>query len=87
MRLISKWKTRVMYEMIDLLMQWLVAPVIIVVWHLFTKTTQHQTDIAVLKSQVENSKVSHDREMKEMKETIKAIFIKLDSIEHSLRDK
>jgi hypothetical protein len=76
-----------MYEMIDLLMQWLVAPVIIVVWHLFTKTTQHQTDIAVLKSQVENSKVSHDREMKEMKETIKAIFIKLDSIEHSLRDK
>lgn len=76
-----------MYEMIDLLMQWLVAPVIIVVWHLFTKTTQHQTDIAVLKSQVENSKISHDREMKEMKETIKAIFIKLDSIEHSLRDK
>ena len=87
MLLISNWKTRVMYEMIDLLMQWLVAPVIIVVWHLFTKTTQHQTDIAVLKSQVENSKVSHDREMKEMKETIKAIFIKLDSIEHSLRDK
>ena len=76
-----------MYEMIDVVMQWLVAPVIIVVWHLFTKTTQHETDIAVLKSQLETSKVSHDREMKEMKETIKAIFMKLDSIEHALREK
>ena len=73
--------------MIDVIMQWLVAPVIIVVWHLFTKTTQHETDIAVLKSQLETSKVSHDREMKEMKETIKAIFMKLDSIEHALREK
>ena len=76
-----------MYEMIDVIMQWLVAPVIVVVWHLFSKTTQHETDIAVLKSQLETSKVSHDREMKEMKETIKAIFMKLDSIEHALRDK
>lgn len=76
-----------MYEMIDVIMQWLVAPVIIVVWHLFSKTTQHETDIAVLKSQLETSKVSHDREMKEMKETIKAIFLKLDSIEQSLRDR
>ena len=73
--------------MIDVIMQWLVAPVIVVVWHLFSKTTQHETDIAVLKSQLETSKVSHDREMKEMKETIKAIFMKLDSIEHALRDK
>lgn len=73
--------------MIDVIMQWLVAPVIVVVWHLFTKTTQHETDIAVLKSQLETSKVSHDREMKEIKETIKAIFMKLDSIEHALRDK
>ena len=76
-----------MIEMVDLIMQWLVAPVIIVVWHLFTRCTKHDTEIAVLKSQLESSKVSYDREMKEMKETIKAIFIKLDSIEQSLRDR
>ena len=76
-----------MIEMVDLIMQWLVAPVIIVVWHLFTRCTKHETEIAVLKSQLESSKVSYDREMKEMKETIKAIFIKLDSIEQSLRDR
>jgi len=76
-----------MIEMVDLIMQWLVAPVIIVVWHLFTRCTKHDTEIAVLKSQLESSKVSYDREMKEMKETIKAIFVKLDSIEQSLRDR
>ena len=76
-----------MYEMVDLIMQWLVAPVIIVVWHLFTRCNKHETEIAVLKSQLETSKVSYDREMKEMKETIKAIFLKLDSIEQSLRDR
>jgi hypothetical protein len=76
-----------MIEMVDLIMQWLVAPVIIVVWHLFTRCTKHDTEIAVLKSQLESSKVSYDREMKEMKETIKAIFLKLDSIEQSLRDR
>ena len=76
-----------MIEMVDLIMQWLVAPVRIVVWHLFTRCTKHDTEIAVLKSQLESSKVSYDREMKEMKETIKAIFLKLDSIEQSLRDR
>lgn len=76
-----------MYEMIDVIMQWLVAPVIVIVWHLFTKTTDHETQIAVLKSQLESSRLSYDREMKEMKETIKAIFMKLDSIEQSLREK
>ena len=76
-----------MYEMVDLIMQWLVAPVIIVVWHLFTRCNKHETEIAVLKSQLESSRVSYDREMKEMKETIKAIFLKLDSIEQSLRDR
>ena len=76
-----------MYEMIDLVMQWLVAPLVIVVWHLFNRCTKHETQIAVLQSQLESSRVSYDREMKEMKETIKAIFVKLDSIEQSLRDK
>lgn len=87
MPLISKWKIEAMYEMIDVLMQWLVAPIIIVVWQLFSRTNKHETEIAVLKSQLDSSRISHDREMKEMKETIKAIFNKLDNIEQSLREK
>jgi amino acid permease len=76
-----------MMETLDLVMQWLVAPIAIVVWYLFNMTNKNTTDVAVLKAQLDSSKVSHDREMKEMKETIKAIFNKLDSIEQSLRDR
>jgi len=76
-----------MIETIDLIMQWLIAPVVVVVWYLVMSVNKSNTDIAVLKATTESSKLSYDREMKEMKETIKAIFNKLDSIEHSLRDR
>lgn len=74
-------------ETVDLVMQWLVAPIAIVVWYLFNMANKTTTDVAVLKAQLESSKISSDREMKEMKDTIKAIFNKLDSIEQSLRDR
>ncbi len=73
--------------MLDLIMQWLVLPMALLGWHLFNRSAKHETQIAVLTSQMETAKLSYDREMKEMKETIKAIFSKLDSIEQSLRDK
>ena len=76
-----------MYEMVDLIMQWLVAPIIVVVWVLFNKVNKNERDIAVIQAQHESSKTSYDREMKEMKETIRAIFNKLDNIEQALRDK
>ena len=76
-----------MLDTVDLIMQWLVAPIVVVVWFLFKLSNKNNTDIAVLKAQLESSKISYDREMKEMKETIKAIFNKLDSIEQSLRNK
>ena len=76
-----------MYEMLDLFMQWLVAPIVVVVWILFNKSTKNERDIAVIQAQHEQRSLHHDREMKEMKETIKAIFLKLDSIEQTLRNK
>jgi len=76
-----------MYEMIDIFMQWLIAPIVVVVWVLFNKSTKNERDIAVIQAQYEQRSLHHDREMKEMKETIKAIFMKLDSIEQTLRNK
>ena len=76
-----------MYEMIDIFMQWLIAPIVVVVWVLFNKSTKNERDIAVIQAQYEQRSLHHDREMKEMKETIKAIFMKLDSIEQTLRSK
>ena len=74
-------------EMLEFIIQWLAAPLAFVVWFLFMKATKNEKDIAILNAQYESNRVSYDREMKEMKDTIKAIFNKLDSIEQSLRDK
>ena len=73
--------------MVDLIMQWLVLPMALLGWHLFNRCTKHETEIAVLKTQVETAKLSYDREMKEIKDTIKQIFNKLDNIEQALREK
>lgn len=74
-------------EMLEFIAQWLAAPLAFVVWFLFMKSTKNERDIAVLQAQYESNRQAYDREMKELKETVKAIFTKLDSIEQSLRDK
>ena len=74
-----------MLEMIEPILRWLVAPIGAFVWLMHTRLNKHDTDIAVLKTQQDTNKTAHDREMKEMKDTIRAIFQKLDNIEQALR--
>ena len=73
--------------MLEFIIQWLAAPLAFVVWFLFMKSSKNEKDIAVLQAHYESNRMAYDREMKEMKETMKAIFNKLDSIEQALRDK
>jgi hypothetical protein len=73
------------FDMLNAVMQWVILPIAAFVWVIYQRQSEHHTDIAVLKAQNEANKVAHDREMKEMKDTIKAIFIKLDTIEQALR--
>ena len=74
-------------EMLEFIAQWLAAPLAFVVWFLFMKSTKNERDIAVLQAQYESNRQAYDREMKELKETVKAIFNKLDNIEQALREK
>lgn len=73
------------FDVISAVVQWVVLPMAAFVWVIYQRQGDHHTDIAVLKAQHEGTKLAHDREMKEMKETIKAIFNKLDNIEQALR--
>ena len=73
------------FDMINAVVQWIILPIAAFVWIIYQRQGDHHTDIAVLKAQHEANKTAHDREMKEMKETIKAIFTKLDTIEQALR--
>jgi Tfp pilus assembly protein PilN len=74
-------------EIVEFIAQWIGAPLVFVVWFLFMKSTKNERDIAVLQAQQEANRLAYDREIKEIKETIKAIFNKLDSIEQALRER
>ncbi len=67
--------------------QWLIAPVAAFVWMMHIKISRHDTDIAVLKSQIMSDKLAHDREMKDVKEALRSIAAKLDNIEQALRER
>lgn len=72
-------------ELLSMLMQWVVAPVAAFVWILYQKQQNHTTAIAVLQAESLTARTAHDREIKEIRETTRAIMSKLDSIEEALR--
>lgn len=79
--MISPEALRVLSE----IMQWIVAPVAAFVWLIYQKQQNHATAIAVLQAETASAKTAHDREIKEIRETSRAIMAKLDSIEEALR--
>lgn len=53
----------------------------------FIEAIEHETLIAVLQSQIMPDKLSHDREMKDVKDALRSIAAKLDNIEQALRER
>ena len=76
-----------MFEMVEFIVQWLAAPIAAFVWALHVKIGKHDTSIAVLEAQIASDKLTHDREMKDVKEALRPIVSKLDSIELALRER
>ena len=76
-----------MFEMVEFIVQWLAAPIAAFVWALHVKIGKHDTSIAVLEAQITSDKLAHDREMKDVKEALRSIASKLDSIELALRER
>ena len=76
-----------MMDTVLFIIQWLIAPVAAFVWMMHVTVSRHDTDIAVLKSQIMSDKLAHDREMKDVKEALRSIAAKLDSIELALRER
>lgn len=73
------------FEILGAIMQWIIAPVAAFVWLMYLKQQNHATAIAVLQAESVTARQAHDREIKEIKDTTRAIFAKLDSIEEALR--
>jgi Tfp pilus assembly protein PilN len=73
------------FQIFNTLMQWIVAPVAAFVWVVYMQQQKHATAIAVLQAESITAKAAHERDIREIKDTTKAIFAKLDSIEEGLR--
>jgi tRNA A-37 threonylcarbamoyl transferase component Bud32 len=72
-------------DALDMILKYIVLPVAGFVWMLFMRQQSHHTDIEVLKAQAASTKEAHDREFKEMRESFRRVFEKLDGIEEALR--
>ena len=72
-------------DVVNTIMQWIIAPVAAFVWLLHNKTQTNVTDIAVLKATQAANKEAHDREYKEVKDNFKTVLEKLDNIEQHMR--
>jgi len=72
-------------DLIEAAMKWIVAPVAAFVFLQYRTQQIHATDIAVLKAQATANKEAHDREFKQLQDSFKAVFTKLDDIERALR--
>ena len=74
-----------MFEMVEVTVQWLAVPIAVYVCALHVKVSKHDTSIAVLEAQIASDKLVHDPEMKDVKEALRSMASKLDSIELALR--
>jgi hypothetical protein len=74
-----------LFEVGKALMQWVILPVAAFVWMMYRTQQDHDTDIAVLKATASANKEAHDREFKQIQDSFKAVFTKLDTIEQALR--
>lgn len=72
-------------EMLEALMKWIVAPVAAFVFMQYRTQQEHATDIAVLKAEATANRNAHEREFKQLENSFKAVFSKLDDIERALR--
>ena len=72
-------------DVLNTVMQWVVAPVSAFVFLMYRTQQQHATAIAVIQATQAANKEAHDREFKEMKTSFTKVLDKLDNIENHLR--
>lgn len=72
-------------ELAKLLLQFAVIPIVAFVWMHYKMTQNHETEIAVMRSEYNLTKEGHDRELKEIKTGFSEVLKKLDEIQKEMR--
>jgi hypothetical protein len=71
-------------ELLTLLLQFAVVPIIAFIWMHYKMTQGHSVDLAIIKTEFLLTKENHDRELKEIKDGLTNIFKKLDEIQKDM---
>ena len=74
-------------DLVKLILQFAVVPMIAFMWAHYKMTQVHEKQIAVIQSEHTLVKENHDREFKELRESIKTILLKLDEIQRDMQKK
>ena len=75
------------FELVKALLQFAVLPLGAAMWAHYAMTQRHEKQIAVIQSEHALVKENHDREFKEVRESFKRIFDKLDEIQKDMQKK
>ena len=78
-------ETTNLLDVAKVILQFAVLPIGAFMWMHYKLTQVHETEIAVMKSEYNLTKESHDRELKEIKDGFTTIFKKLDEIQRDMR--
>ena len=65
-------------EAVDTLMRYVVVPLGAFVWLMYQRQVDHTTQIAVLRTETDMARQSHDREIADIKDKLDKILEKLD---------
>lgn len=65
-------------DLVDTVLRYVVVPICAFVWIMYQRQQEHNTQIAVLKTEVEMARLSYDREIREIKSMLQRILQKLD---------
>jgi|TARA_Y100000385_G_scaffold270420_1_gene309458 hypothetical protein len=65
-------------EVLETVLRWIVMPIGAFVWLMFMRQQDQGTQIAVIKTQNDMSRMAHDREIREIKNMLDKILEKLD---------
>ncbi len=65
-------------DVMETVVRWIVMPVVGFVWLMFVRQQDHATQLAVLRTETDMARQSHDREIGEIKGKLDKILEKLD---------
>jgi hypothetical protein len=76
-----------MFDILKAILQFAVLPLAGFMWAHYSMTQRHEKQIAVIQTEHALVKENHDREFKEVRESFKRIFDKLDEIQRDMQKK